>query len=551
MHQIIAVSRFGLASVTTAVAFAAMSAVSSAQEWKPGNYEDPVPHEVITEPYRVCQDLEELTSRIDRLYRKPLQKLFDASGNLQPETIFFKDVTSGHEVMSLTRELAIDIAHNDLGRPVWTVDGRQILFMGNRALIDHDGKIKKTPWPGKMNYMNADYTAQRALIVEFVDDDGKVLSRADGLPGKYNILDPQNPRLAYYADGDQLFELTLSLDDSPNRARKIATFSNKQRKVIQAISKDRKLLIQDLNADPDRKTGVLPYMPEIHVIDLNKSPGDPMYYMHHPFDYGLPEVKDPEGKTLHDAKNNYQFHSLMFNNGSDGIGWNYGPMTSVGEFIGYSLDITSGLDGEPKHGEVKVGRATNVFEQYESHGRNIDDTSVGLYYSGPAMFEGKKIGDYGLWARDYKDESKPPTFITPSPGGHVAGGEAFDPNHFAAHIQASSPEWRKRVKESDSIFAGDIRKPSEAGVLCYTYSDVRGGVRTDRTTKKLQWSGMDNNDFRPYSSVPRPLLSRDATKVWFHSCMLMPTDQWVGIYVAVLRRPDAPTDLALGSWQKR
>ena len=67
----------------------------------PTSYVDPVPHEIITQPYRVCQDLEELTSRINNLYRKPYAKLFDANGSPQPEVVYFKDVTSGHEVMSL------------------------------------------------------------------------------------------------------------------------------------------------------------------------------------------------------------------------------------------------------------------------------------------------------------------------------------------------------------------------------------------------------------------------------------------------------------------
>ena len=44
-------------------------------------YEDPVPHEVLAQPYRVCQDLEELTARINNLYRKPHHKLFDATGS--------------------------------------------------------------------------------------------------------------------------------------------------------------------------------------------------------------------------------------------------------------------------------------------------------------------------------------------------------------------------------------------------------------------------------------------------------------------------------------
>jgi hypothetical protein len=505
---------------------------------------DPVPHEILEKPYRVCQDLEELTSRIDNLYRKPYAKLFDANGVVQPETVIFKDTRTGHEIISLTRELCTDIAHADLARPVWTIDGSRILFMGNRAMVDTAGQIKKTEWQGKMFVMDADYTQQRSLVVEIVDDAGNVIQKRDGMPGKYNILDPIDPRITYYADGDTLYQMTLSDDPArPSRAKKIGAFATPHRKIIQAISRDRKLLIQDYNADPDRKTGKLPYMPEIHLVDLSKQPGEPGYYDHHPFDYGLPEVRDASGKVLHDAKNNFQFHSLMFGDTSNSIGWNYGPMTSVGEYLGWSLDITNGLDGTPKHGPITDGAGGNPFNQYESHGRFVDGTRTGLYFSGPAVVNGQKTGTYGLWMRDYAKPEQPPTFITGGPGGHVAGGESVNPFFFAAHIHATSHAWRQRVEWSDAIVFGDVREPEKARPLVFTYSDVRGGTRVDRATGKRVWSGPDNNDYRPYTSIPRPLLSRDATKVWFHSSMLMPTEDWTGIYVATLRRPDAPTDL--------
>jgi hypothetical protein len=46
-----------------------------------------------------------------------------------------------------------------------------------------------------------------------------------------------------------------------------------------------------------------------------------------------------------------------------------------------------------------------------------------------------------------------------------------------------------------------------------------------------------------YASIPRPNQSPDASKVWFHSSMLMPSDEYTGSYVGVYRRPYAPIDL--------
>jgi hypothetical protein len=513
---------------------------------KGGGYQDPVPHEVITQSYRVCQDLEELTSRINNLYRKPFAKTIARNGVAQPEVIYFKDVTSGHEVMGLTRELCSDISHPDLGRPVWTYDGRHILFMGNRAFLDADGKLHQGTWAGNKFIMNADYSDQRALIVAFVDASGKVIQRNAGMDGKYNILDPRDPRFAYYASGDKLWRLKIAEDGGDNRAELICTLSTTHRKVIQAISLDGKLLIQDLNADLDRATRKPQYMPEIHLINLNKKQGDDGFYYHHPFDYGLPELKDEKGKVVHAADNNYQFHSLMFAGAStDRIGWNYGPMTDVGEYVGWSLDVRHGLDGPPTHSQITGGQTTNPFDQYESHGRPVGPTSMGLYFSGPATIEGgKKIGGYGLWVRNDDDPKSLPRFLSPAAGGHVAGGNSASPEIYAAHFAAPSPKWRADVKECDSIMWGHL-SDAKASVLCYTYSDVRGGIKQDRQTKKLVWSGMDNNDFRPYSSVPRPLLSPDGTKLWFHSCMLQPYEEYTGIYIAVTDHPQPPQELAL------
>ena len=57
------------------------SAPAAAKDiYVPGKHIDPVPHELMTQPYRVVDDLEEITSRINNLYRKPFRKLFDASG---------------------------------------------------------------------------------------------------------------------------------------------------------------------------------------------------------------------------------------------------------------------------------------------------------------------------------------------------------------------------------------------------------------------------------------------------------------------------------------
>jgi hypothetical protein len=263
-------------------------------------------------------------------------------------------------------------------------------------------------------------------------------------------------------------------------------------------------------------------------------------------DYGLPEVRDDKGTVIHAADNNHQLHSLTFG-GPDTIVWNYGPMTSVGEPLGWSLNISQGLDGTPVHGPIGAGSGTNRWGQYESHGKMIATSSYGLYFSGPPKGpDGKTLPGgpwgWGAYMRDYASPDAEPRFVIAGPGGHIAGGNSLNPDIWAAHMSAPSPDWRKRIKESDAIIWGNLKGP--ASVLCYTYSDVRGGIRRERG-KPVAWSGMDNNDFRPYSSIPRPLLSPDGTKLWFHSCMLMPTEDYTGIYVAKIAAPQPPVNLRL------
>jgi hypothetical protein len=510
-----------------------------------------VPHELITQPYRACQELEELTARIDNLYRKPFHKLFDKNGCMQPETVVFKDTISGHEITSVTRELCNDLAHGDLGRPAWTCNGAKILFMGSRGYMDQDGKFQRSGWDGHKYQMDANYTNQRALLVSFKDPytdiDGNKMTRSAGIYSKFNIMDCHNPKYAYYAVKDKLWRVTLSDDFSDNIGEMICQLSNPQNKIIQDISSDgRYLLIQDVNPNLDAQKKPL-YMPDIHLIDLTKKPGEPGAYCHHPFDYSMPELKDSKGKVVHAADNSYHFHSLSFGANSRTIHWNYGPMTDVGEPLGWELDISKGLDGTPQHGEVTANGGVNPWNQYESHGKMIGGNStLGLYFSGPAKgADGKETGGWGIWIRDYADVGrfdKSPHFVMVGPGGHVAGGNSLHSDIWAAYMSAG---WRAKVKESDCIVWGYASKAT-GEILCHTYSDARGGLQKDNKTKQYaKWSGPDNNDMRPYCAIPRPLLSPDATKLWFHSSMLMPAEEWTGIYVAVVRRPDPPQDLAL------
>src|SRR5581483_2814495 len=52
-----------------------------------------------------------------------------------------------------------------------------------------------------------------------------------------------------------------------------------------------------------------------------------------------------------------------------------------------------------------------------------------------------------------------------------------------------------------------------------------------------------------YDAIPRPTQSPDATKCWFHSGMLMPSNEYTGSYIVVFRHPYAPRDLKYAGGQ--
>ena len=52
-----------------------------------------------------------------------------------------------------------------------------------------------------------------------------------------------------------------------------------------------------------------------------------------------------------------------------------------------------------------------------------------------------------------------------------------------------------------------------------------------------------------YDAIPRPNQSADATKCWFHSSMLNPSDSYTGSYIGVFRKPYAPTAVSYSGGQ--
>jgi hypothetical protein len=439
----------------------------------------------------VFQDLDEATARIERLKDKPFEKLIDKDGYYQSETLIFRDVGTGAEIWSLTQELCQDLANIER-RPVFSSDGSVFSMKGNRAFVDSAGKLFRDRWDGHNFLMEADLTHRRKV---WVVRDGQVVRMQD----KFDTWDTRVPRFLYYAVEDTLFRVQVLHHVYDNPAEAIAKFPNKTRKILQTIDDDGLLCIQDVNGSSAKDS------PLFYVVDLRKFPAGPGFFRSHTLSYG--GIKGVEG---HDPANEWHVHGIGIDRGSRRVSWNYGPMTDVGEYVSFSVPVDD-LAAAPQ----PRGKETDKWGQYLSH----PDRGPGgraAYFSGPAKTPAGEKGGWGLWVR-LTDDAEPIWMGGSAPGGHVAWS-GNDPDWFFANV-SRHPTWKDQSLLA-KIVAGKA-DGSVLKVLCTPYDRQRGGKAG-------------------YDGIPRPNQSPDATKCWFHSSMLMPSDEYTGSYIAVFRRPHAP-----------
>jgi hypothetical protein len=439
----------------------------------------------------VFQDLDEATARIERLKDKPFEKLIDKDGYYQSETLIFRDTGTGAEIWSLTEELCLDLANIER-RPVFSSDGSVFSMKGNRAFVDAAGKLFRERWDGHNFLMDADLTHRRKI---WVVRDGQVVRMQD----KFDTWDTEKPRTLYYPVEDVLYRVTLGQGVYDNKAEAIGRFPNKTRKILQMIDDEDVLCLQDVNGNSAADS------PLYYVIDLKRPPTDPGFFRSHTLAYG--GIKGVEG---HDSANEWHVHGIGIDRGSRRVSWNYGPMTDVGEYVSFSVPMDR-LDVAPQ----ARGKETDKWGQYLSH----PDRGPGgraAYFAGPIKTPAGEKGGWGIWVR-LTDDAEPIWMGGSAPGGHVAWS-GNDPDWFFANV-SRHPTWQDQTLLA-KIVAGKA-DGSVLKVLCAPYDRQRGGKAG-------------------YDAIPRPNQSPDATKCWFHSSMLMPSDEYTGSYIAVFRRPHAP-----------
>jgi hypothetical protein len=129
---------------------------------------------------------------------------------------------------------------------------------------------------------------------------------------------------------------------------------------------------------------------------------------------------------------------------------------------------------------------------------------------------GKYKGKMGLWV---VVPGRDPAMLADVGDGHVTWC-GRDPEWFFATVGHS--------KAKDQQYVGKLLAGNADGkrveIVCTPFDRQRPGAKN-------------------YGSIPLPTQSRDGTKCWFHSSMLLSTNANTGSYIAVFRRPHAPTTL--------
>lgn len=421
-------------------------------------------------PLTVFQDLEEATARIARYGERPYAKLIDKDGFYQSETLIFHDLETGNEVVSLSMELCTDIANIER-RSAWSCNGQYISFIGNKVFINHDnGQLWKRQWAGFNYVANADGSQRRRI---WGNSNGKLVSLLD----KFNNWDQKRPNVLYYPANDKLWRLTLGKGEKDNRAEVIHTFGSNTMKIIQEISDDNLMLIEESGQSPS-----------CYVVDLNKKPGEKGFVL----SYAL------KGE-IHPGSFRFRRSAPIITGGYE----------RGGGSICLRVDPEKGLVPH----ELEKGPDFGVRMAHLWYGRP-DDRAV---FSGRANGKGE-----GLWVQMPKQK---PMLIADVVDGH--------------------PSWCGK-DENWFFYAVGTGQCPPAGAM-YNRRLIAGNA--DGKTVKILCTPYDRRreGKSNYASIPRPNQSPDATKCWFHSSMLLPSESYVGSFYAVFRRPYAPTALKVAA----
>ena len=396
--------------------------------------------------FEVFQNLGEATSRIPHLETKPCKTLIDAHGGFfQPEVIIFKDVETGREVWSLSRELCTDMAHTGR-RPAWSANGQHISFKGNVAFWSFEHKaIRKRSWAGYSYVANADGSKKRPVYAKV---DGKVRQFNCA---KYNMWDVKRPGTWYTITGGVLWRITLKDGLTDSTAEPIFTFPNTQGKVIQEISDENFMLVEGSGGKPN-----------CYVVNLNRDPKDPKFCMTYPL------------------KGEVHSGSFRFKRGRKVVTGGYERRKGVTGNICLSFENDT---LEPTTLNIHLTEGRQMYH---------------LWYGPPddrVAYHGKYKGKMGLWLQM---PGKVPVLMADVPDGHATWC-GRDPEWFFAAV---GPGRTPDAKYARKLLAGNADGKT-IEIVCTPYDRRRPGEKGYMTIP-LPTQSRDGNKCWFHSSMLLP-----------------------------------------------
>ena len=448
--------------------------------------------ELAAQELPVFQNLDEVTSRIPNLKDKPFKALIDASGGfLQSEVILFKDVETGREVWSLSREECTDMAHTGR-RPAWSCDGRHISFKGNQVFWNlENNQLWQRGWAGYSYVANADGSRKRPLWAT-VDGaspaEAGATTRAGGKVrkfncDKYNMWDAKTPDTWYCTQKGQLWRVTVGESLTDSRAEAIFTFPNAASKVIQEISDSNFMLVEEEGAQAG-----------CYVINLNKDPKDPHFCLTAPLKGAIHSGSFRFLRGMKVVTGGYEDKALK---------------AQGGVVLSFEDPDASGLKPLARNPEADAFPSEGVEMWHLWHGP--PDDRVGFF--------GEYKGKGGLWLQL---PHQVPVLMADVPDGHVTWC-GRDPEWFFAAVGPG----RTADKQYERRLLACSADGKTVKIVCTPFDRRRPGGTED------------------YGAIPLPTQSRDGNKCWYHSSMLLSTSKNTGSYIAVLRRPYPPTEVSV------
>lgn len=452
------------------------------------------------------QGLDELCRRRDLAPVKPADRVIDADGWSQPETVLFHDTVTGAEIFRITDDPSGNIQHCHINRSTFNADGSYVSFGSRRCWEGYY-------CPDNFRYLTT-LNGRGPHIIE-------VPSEHMLWVGAYEAWDPSDPNVLFFVnheDRNGLYRVAINdgafvterLLELPNPTRRKHIFAN--------VGPDGTLAIKDTNVtgEPVHVYVWHPETPtEVTTFDLNLG------------------LTHPD----HDPASENQVHDFTLRRNPDNsIVFNYGPQSSSGEplFVELSSDGSS---------DYRISYATN------------EDTHCPVpYYSHPAWSSSGTRVVFNGTAEKTPDGTNPdgsPRYVWNDSqwGGYVHevspfnAGDDYATSTLVAKVaeldlrivhyawDGYDDRWIHGAGSQDADARGALHRMRADGtlteLLAYSHSRTHCGANCD------------------YCSLPRPAQSPDGTKVLYTSDMLHASENTEDLYVVVHRYPFAPVWLGL------